>query len=163
MFETMIITLREGMEAFLIVAVTLAYLAHTNRHHLKTPVYYGALFAVLLSACLGVALAGMDMSPAAEGGLALIAGALVIAMTVHMLRAGRQMGSAIRARVDHESAKNGRLAQIGIFAFIALMVGREGVETALMMTALADQTAPVPLAAGALCGLALAVVMGWLW
>ena len=55
--------LREGLEAFLIVAITLAYLRKTGRTALLAPAYWGAAAAVALSIVLGVALAEVAVLP----------------------------------------------------------------------------------------------------
>jgi high-affinity iron transporter len=53
MIDTLLITFREGLEAFLIVAITLAYLTKTNRLALIPAVYAGVGVAILLSSYIG--------------------------------------------------------------------------------------------------------------
>ncbi len=163
MFASMMIAFREGMEAFLIVAISLAYLVRTGRTQFRTPVYYGVLTAVVLSIGLAFILRDAIEDPLVEGVLALTAGVLVCSFTIHMLRASRNIGRDIRDRIDVHAAKQGPLAMLGIFIFVTLMITREGMETVLMMAAAsADASAPA-LIGGALLGLALAAWMGYFW
>lgn len=81
MLETAIITFREGLEMFLIVAITLAYLAKTNRPHLKKPVYWGIAVALFVSVTTGWHIAELAEDPMTEGVLAITAGVLVATMT----------------------------------------------------------------------------------
>ena len=79
MFQTLMISFREGLEAFLIIAISLIYLAQTNRRDLIPAVYSGVGVAVVLSAVLGVVLARIGaLSPFWEAVMALIAAASVI-------------------------------------------------------------------------------------
>lgn len=163
MFESAVIAFREGMEAFLIVAITLAYLVRTGRDGLKKPVYFGIAAAAVCSAVLGVWLQNISDNPLTEGSLAIVAGVMVGTFTVHMIKAAKTMGSEIRARIDNHAAKQGLWAAFGIFLFTTLMITREGMETVLMMSAAAYQTTAAQMFAGIVVGLALAAVMGYFW
>ncbi len=163
MFESMIIAFREGMEAFLIVAISLAYLARTGRDNLKKPVYMGIAAALVCSAVLGVWLEEVSDNPLTEGALAVVAGVMVGTFTVHMIKAAKTMGSGIRAHIDNQAAKNGLWAGFGIFMFTTLMITREGMETVLMMSAAAYQTTAAQMFMGIMAGLALAALMGYFW
>ena len=96
MFQAFVITLREGLEAFLIVAITFAYLQKTKRNQLLPAVRWGIAASVLLS--LGVAVLFRRASNQAlwEGILALVAAVLVVSLTVHMWRAGRHIKGILR-------------------------------------------------------------------
>jgi high-affinity iron transporter len=164
MLPTLMITFREGVEALLIVAISLMYLRRTGAGHLAPAVHAGWGAALVLSAMLGVLLARIGaMTPLAEGVLALIAAVLVISCTVHMLRMGRQMKGQIDARLAQASAQPSAGAYTAVFLFVLLMVGREGVETATMVASLAAASDLRHLALGGVAGFALAGVLAWAW
>src|SRR4051812_44583925 len=88
MIQAFVITLREGIEAFLIVAISLAYLKKTGRQALLSAVHWGIALSVALSIGAGVLLARANNQALWEGVLALAAAVLVASLTVHMWRAG---------------------------------------------------------------------------
>ncbi len=164
MVETLLITFREGLEAFLIVAIMLAYLTKTGRFNLIQPVYYGIGLALLISATTGYHIQELAEDPIAEGILALIAGALVATLTVYVMRTAKTIRQDIHDRLEkHAAHEDDTLAEIGIFFFTALMIAREGMETALMLGTISSQTGALGMLAGAAGGLALVAVIGYFW
>lgn len=164
MYSVMMITLREGIEAFLIVAIAFAYLRKTGQAALTGAVRSGTATALAASALLGVLLARIGaMTPIWEGWLALIAAVLVIGCTAHMLRKGKHMSKEIRARLNGASAGTRRAAWWAVFMFTVLMIGREGVETATMIASLSAQTDMRHLVAGGVIGICLASVLAFAW
>src|SRR6266571_4857916 len=111
MLQAFVITLREGLEAFLIVAISLigGYLL------------YNASNQELL-----------------EGPLALVAAISITWMVIHMWRAGRHMKGDIEGRLASSSVRAGAGAFAGVFLFTVLMVSREGMETALLLMQLKE-------------------------
>ena len=92
MLQTMMITFREGIEAFLIIAITSLYLRNTGRVMLLSAVRWATVVALAGSVALGIVLARIGaMTPLWEGLLALIAMVLVLTCTVHMMRNGKRM------------------------------------------------------------------------
>src|SRR5436853_7194513 len=136
MIQSFVITLREGLEAFLIVAISLAYLKKTGRRSLVPAIHWGIGTSVLLSAGAGLLLSRARNQSLWEGVLALVAAVLVASLTVHMWRAGRHMKRDIEGRLEASSMKAGGAAFFGVFMFTLLMITREGMETALLMNAL---------------------------
>jgi len=165
MFETMLITFREGLEAFLIVAITLAYLTKTGRFALKKPVYWGIGTAVLLSIAIGVGLfvMGMNYTPLMEGGVAIVAGLLVASLTYYMMTTAHKIKDHIGNTIEKHASKAGWGAIIGMFLFTVIMITREGLETALMMSAIATKTGATDMMIGAVLGVALTAVIAYLW
>ena len=72
MLQAFVVTLREGLEAFLIVAISLSYLRKTGRQALVPAVYWGITGSILLSIAAGVALARAANQALWEGVLARI-------------------------------------------------------------------------------------------
>jgi len=163
MVQAFVITLREGLEAFLIVAISLAYLKKTGRQSLLPAVHWGIVLSVALSIGAGVLLAQANNQALWEGVLALSAAALVASLTLHMWRAGKRMKKAIEGRLELSSARVGRAAFFGVFAFTVLMITREGMETALLMSSLLFQVQSMQIVSGAAGGTLAAAFVAWLW
>ncbi|MDQ3211365.1 MAG: FTR1 family protein [Acidobacteriota bacterium] len=163
MVQAFIITLREGIEAFLIVAISLAYLKKTGRHALLPAVHWGIALSAVLSIGAGFLLARANNQALWEGVLAIVAAVLVASLTVHMWRAGRRMKSEIEGRLEASSIKVGRPAFLGVFGFTVLMITREGMETALLMTQLIFTIKSTQVAAGAAAGTIGAAFIAWMW
>lgn len=163
MIQAFVITLREGIEAFLIVAISLAYLKKTGRRALLPAVHWGIALSVLLSVAAGLLLAKANNQALWEGVLAMVAAVLVASLTVHMWRAGRRMKSDIESRLEASSVRVGRSAFLGVFLFTVLMITREGMETALLMTQLIFTIKSAQVTLGAVAGTLCAACIGWLW
>jgi high-affinity iron transporter len=163
MLQAFVVTLREGLEAFLIVAISLAYLKKTGRAALIPAVRWGIVVSILLSIGAGVLLARAANQALWEGVLALVAAVLVASLTVHMWRAGRYLKREIEGRLEESSARTGRAAFFGVFLFTLLMITREGMETALLMNALLFTVQSPQLIAGAVLGTMIAALVASLW
>ncbi len=163
MFETLLITFREGLEAFLIVAITLAYLTKTGRHDLKKPVYAGIITALLVSATTGWHIAELADTPLMEGWLAIVAGVLVASMTYYMMTHAHKIKEHIGKTVEKHAQKAGKGAIIGVFLFTVVMIAREGMETALLLGAISGKTDGSQMLMGAAMGLGLTAFIGYLW
>ena len=163
MGQMLLVTLREGIEMFLIVAIAAAYLRKTGRDALLPAVWWGASAAIAASIVLGVWLAEVAVLPIWEGVLAVIAAGLVASMVVYMLKAAKRMRSDIGHRIESEARKPGMAAWLGVFLFTVLMITREGMEFAFVAAALARQTGSAALLAGAAIGLVAAVALALAW
>lgn len=164
MFETLMITFREGLEAFLIIAITLAYLTKTGGEKLIPSVRSACYAAVIACVILGVVLAKIGgLTPFWEGTLALTAAILVISCTVHMLKLGKHMKREITGAIDKAVANPGNGAKVAIFAFVMLMIGREGLEAATMIASLAQSNDSTSLVIGGVLGLIVAGSVAWAW
>ena len=164
MWQGFTIALREGIEMFLIVALILSYLARTGRRGLSRAVY--AATAVSLVTCF---VAFLFFRRAAnrslwEGILALVAAVLVASLLVYMKRVGGHLKSDIENRIE-SSAVAGSAGQAfwGIFAFTLLMITREGMETALMISTALFQLRSAAVSLGLALGLAAAILIGLAW
>lgn len=164
MWQGFTIALREGIEAFLIVALTLAYLRRTGRPALARAVY--AAIGVSVVTCVG---AGIVFSKAAnqplwEGVLALVAAALVGSLLVYMKRVSKHLKRDIETRIESKAAAgNPSRAFWGVFLFALLMITREGMETALLIATAFFQLKSASVVAGLALGLAGAAAIGVLW
>ncbi len=163
MLQAFVITLREGLEAFLIVAISLAYLRKTGRRELVPAVHWGIAASVAVSVGAGLLLSRARNQSLWEGILGVAAAFLVASLTVHMWRAGRHMKKDIEGRLAASSLKSGAAAFWGVFAFTLLMITREGMETAMLMNALLFQSRAFNIASGAVVGTLVAAFIAFLW
>jgi len=160
MAQAFVITLREGLEAFLIVAISLAYLRKTGRNNLTAAVHWGIVIALAISVGAGYLLFNAANQEFLEGPLALVAAASVTWMVVHMWRAGRRMKGDIEGRLQSSSLRGGATAFLGVLLFTVLMISREGMETALLLMQLRET---LNLSIGAAAGALGAAGFAWLW
>ena len=163
MLQAFVITLREGLEAFLIIAISLAYLKKTGRTRLIPAVHWGIAASIAASIAAGVLLAQASNQALWEAVLAIAAAVLVTSLTVHMWRVGRRMKRDIEGRLERSSEKTGTAAFLGVFVFTLLMISREGMETALLMNALLFQVRSMQIVSGAIAGTLLAAGIALLW
>ena len=164
MLSILMVTFREGVEAFFIVAVTLLYLRQTQRLHPILAVRWGVATAVLLSVGLGLVLSRVGaMQPLHEAWLAIAAFVLVLSCTVHMLRHGKRIAGDIRQKIEAANRGSETGAKIAVFLFVLLMIGREGVETATMLASLASASGLRPLFIGGTLGVLLAGILAFAW
>ncbi len=158
MLEALIITLREGVEAALIVGITLAYLAKVGRPDLRRAVYAGIGAAFLGSIGVAVALSRAHLNEDVfEGWVMLLAAFFVITMIVFMMRTARRLRGKIEDRVGTLAARS---SQLGLFVFVFLMVLREGAETVLILAAVQLNSTELMNFIGTLLGVVLAVLFG---
>ncbi|HEY1623330.1 MAG TPA: iron uptake transporter permease EfeU [Streptosporangiaceae bacterium] len=166
----LLIGLREGLEAGLVVSILLAAVRKhseadntgTSRTVSTTPIWIGVAAAIVLALSFGAVLTfyrsvlSSTGQEALGGFLSVIAVGLVTAMIFWMRRTARNLAGELRERVDQ--ALRISTAALALTAFIA--VGREGTETALFLWTAAQAsgqtTAPV---AGAAIGIAAAVIL----
>ena len=164
MFETLLITFREGLEAFLMVAVATLFLRKTGRDALVAAVRSGLAVSVAGSVLLGALLAQIgSVSPLWEGILALVAAAAVVWCVVHMRKMGKHMGAEISGGLGKASLLDGSKAWWAVFGFTCFMVGREGIETAAMLASLSGNSQLRHMLVGGVIGVALAGAVGWAW
>jgi high-affinity iron transporter len=165
MFANFLIGLREGLEAALVVGILVAYLVKTGRRDLLLPLWSGVALAAAISLGFGAALTygprglTFEAQEAIGGTLSIVAVGLITWMIFWMAHTARHLKSDLTSRLD-SAVEGGRWA---IVLMALLAVGREGLETALFLWAGAKATGEStdPLL-GAVLGLAVAVVLGWL-
>jgi high-affinity iron transporter len=163
MFPAFMITLREGLEAFLIVAISLAYLRKTGRHQLVSAVHWAIGVSVLVSIGAAMLFQRANNQALWEGVLALTAAVLVATLIVHMWRHAKRLKKEIETRLESSALQTGAKAFAGVFLFTLVMITREGMETALLMGTLIFQTTAFDIIGGAAAGTAAAAFVAWLW
>jgi len=163
MLQAYVITLREGLEAFLIVAISLAYLKKSGRRGLIPAVHWGIGLSILLSAAAAYLFQQAANQSLWEGLLAVTAAVSVASLTVHMWRTSRRIKGEIESRLEDSAGKTGSAAWLGVFLFTLLMISREGMETALLFGTLLSQVQLSTMLAGAIAGTLSAACVAFLW
>jgi len=158
MLQAFIITLREGVEAALIVGITLAYLAKIGRNDLRKSVYaaLGAAFVGSIGAALLISRLNWNQD-IFEGWVMLVAAGFVVTMIIFMMKTGRKLKGQIEGKVGLLADND---AWIGLFLFVFLMVLREGVETVLVLSAVTLNSSELLSFIGTSLGVMVAVAFG---
>src|SRR5437016_5302859 len=148
MMQAFVITLREGLEAFLIVAISIAYLRKSQRYELVSAVRWGIAVAIVISVAAAFLFQRAANQALWEGLLAVVAAVSVASLTVHMWRTARRIKTNIEGHLSSSTLKAGRAAFLGVFLFTLLMITREGMETALLIGTLLFQNTPMNIVVG---------------
>jgi len=164
MIAALLIGFREGLEAALIVGIVLSYLKKMV-YRQRAAVWWGVVSAVIVSIVAGVALQVMGVAfegrseELFEGITMLLAAAVLTWMIFWMQRQARSIRAELEADVRQAVTGGSRWA---LFALAFVAVVREGIETALFLTAAAFSATPAQTLIGGGLGLAAAVIVGWL-
>ncbi|HYM81792.1 MAG TPA: FTR1 family protein, partial [Candidatus Limnocylindria bacterium] len=163
MFEALVITLREGVEAALVLAIALAVLRRGGRDHLRAPLLAGAAAALVVSAVVAGYATRITYNQELAEGVAMLVGAILVAGLVWwMWKTGPHMKREVEAGIA-KAASGGQGGSFGVFLFAFGMVFREGLETAIFLSAAGFTSAGLGLWLGAFAGLGLAIVFGVLF
>ena len=158
MLQAFIVTLREGVEAALIVGITLAYLTKIGRNDLRKSVFAGLFTAFLGSIGVAILISRFNLNQdVVEGWVMLAAAFFVITMIIFMMRAGKKMKGEIEGRL---SALTQQGSRFGVFLFVFLMVMREGAETVLTLAGVTLNSTELMSFLGTLLGVFAAVAFG---
>ncbi len=163
MLSALLIVLREGLEAALIVGIVLGYLRNTGRRDRIPLAWSGVVIAALASGALaiGMRVVGAELSEPFEQmfeGTAMLLAVLVLTWMIFWMRS---QGRFIKGRLERQlDATFTRGENWGLFTLTFLAVFREGLETALFLAANAFAADGATTLVGALAGLALAILIG---
>lgn len=165
MVAALLITLREGLEAALIMGIVLSVLRKLGQSNRQKLVWAGVAAAIAVSIVAGEALNALGV--AFEGrseeifeGLAMLLAASVLTwMIFWMQRQGRRVQAKLEADV-RQAVQTGKAWALFGLAFVAVV--REGIETVLFLAAAAFSSTPTQTLIGGVLGLLIAVALGWL-
>jgi high-affinity iron transporter len=161
MLSALLVALREGVEAALVVGIVLVYLNRTGRRALVGYVWAAVILATAASVAAAVLLQRWHVSEDGfEGLLMLAAGVLVVTMIVWMNRVARHLKKHIEQQVETYAQRSTRAAGWGIGFFVFLMVVREGAELVLILRAVELSSDGVQVWIGTGLGIAIAVAVG---
>ncbi|MGY5876027.1 MAG: FTR1 family protein [Candidatus Thorarchaeota archaeon] len=158
----LIVSLREGIEIALILAIMLSYLRKTNQNDLKRYVFGGVALSIVVSVATAILMAGIwgiFEGPALamfEGSVVLVASFLLTTMILWMWKAGSGISSEIEGSMQRST---GIQSGLGLLLLSFALILREGVELVLFTTALVIQDGLVTYL-GMAIGLAIALAIG---
>ena len=165
MFPSFLLSLREGIEAALIIGIIIGALNKLHQEELKPVVWRGVAIAVVLSFVFGLGLnyLGMEftgqLEEVFEGLAMLLAAAILTWMILWMMRHGSEIQRDLEAKTAHATLNRGGSA-LFILAFLAVF--REGIELALFLMAARIASDPISVLVGAVFGLGGAILLGWM-
>ena len=168
MLPTLVIGLREGLEAALIVGIIAAFLRKQGRGDLLRAVFVGVGAAVLLCAAVGVLLdtVSQNLPQRQQEGLETVIGALAVGMVTYMVIWTKRHARGLKGQLEGLAAdamgSGASRAGWAMVAMAFLAVLREGLETAVFLIAAFNETGSgAGAAAGALIGIAASVALGY--
>lgn len=146
---------REGLEAFLVIAIIFRYIIKTKQLSLKKYVWWGVSIGLAVSLIFGGLLSQLGIAIQNTGSVAkiwesvasLLALVLVTTFIIWMIRNGRDMTGSVERSVS----KN--LSKVGIITISAIMIAREGAEIVIFSFAGKYEVAPV------FAGIAIALII----
>ena len=156
MLEALILTLREGVEAALVVGIIVAFLRKEGEDRFLGAVWGGLATAVAASFAGAFLLYRAAINQEAFEGVLYVASAVVVAsFVVWMWRHAQAMGGKMRGTLGRILAgRNAGWIAAGLFAFTFFMVVREGIETVLFLSAVSLSTSGIGAVVGAVVGIA---------
>ena len=165
MLANLLIGLREGLEASLIVGILIAYVVKIDRRDVLSKIWAGVVVAIVVSLGIGALLTlglttlSPEVEPFIAGTMSILATGLVTWMIFWMARTARNL----RGNLHNDIDKNLAGAGWGLVLLAFFAVGREGIETAVFIWAAAQaaQDTALPLL-GAVLGLGISVTLGYL-
>ena len=164
MLQAFIITLREGVEASLIVGIVFAYLTKIGRNELKKTVFWALGAAVAASVGVAIVLTHLQFNQDIfEGWVMLVAAGFVVSMIWFMHATARSLKGEIEVKIAKLTGGPEGTSRIGLFFFVFLLVLREGVETVAILSAVSLNSTELLSFTGTLLGIAVSVVFGVLF
>lgn len=163
----LLIALREGLEAALVVSIIVAYLVKSDRRDALPKLWIGVGLAALLPLATGAILTWgpktltFQAQEILGGTLSFVAVGLVTWMIFWMGKNARELKGELEGSLSRTLAGDG--SGWGVVWIAVVAVGREGVETALFIWATVRssiESSTMQTTAGVVTGLALAIVLG---
>jgi high-affinity iron transporter len=164
LIPTLVIALREGVEAALIVGIVAAFLVREGRRDALRWMWVGVAIAVALCMAVAVVLrvVGDELPERQQEGLETVVGLIAVAMITYMIVWMRRHARGLRATLEGHAAEAlvaGSTAALVAMAFLAVL--REGFETSVfMLAAFQDSSDTTAAGAGAVIGLVGAIGLG---
>ena len=165
MIPTLVITLREGLEASLIVGIVAAFLVKEGRPDALRTMWIGIAGAVAICAAVAVGLRYADeqLPERQQEGLETVVGLIAVAMITYMIvwmrRNARGLSTTLRSEAAAALARGSAIA-LAAMAFLAVL--REGFETSVFLLAVfQDANDRAAAGAGAVIGLVIAIGLGY--
>lgn len=165
MIPTLVIGLREGVEASLIVGIIAAFLNRNGRRDALRQMWIGVTAAVALCLLIGIGLVALsqELPQRAQEGMETVIGAFAVVMVTFMIlwmsKHARGMKKELEGAAQH-ALNSGSARALVVMAFLAVL--REGFETAVFLISVIQNSASIGTGAvGAVTGIVVAVIIGY--
>jgi high-affinity iron transporter len=159
-----VITLREGVEAALIIGIVAAFLVKQNRRDALKPMWFGIGLAIGLCAAVAVGLrvGGQDLPERQQEALETVVGLIAVGFVTYMVVWMRRHSRGLKAVLETGAASAlATGSAVGLLTMAFLAVLREGFETSVFLLAVFQDTSnPGAAGTGAVLGLTAAVGLG---
>jgi high-affinity iron transporter len=165
MIPTLVIGLREGLEASLIVGIVAAFLNRQGRRDALRQVWIGVALAILICFGIGVALhvTETELPQAQQEGLETVVGLFAVAMVTYMILWMRKHSRDMKGELEGAASAalaNGSARALVAMAFLAVL--REGFETVVFLLAAFNASGnALASGVGALIGIVIAIGLGY--
>ena len=159
-FQAFAITFADGLEAFLVIAATIAFLRKTRQPALASAVGWGIAVSLVTSLIGAWLFSRADNQALWDGRFAVTVAIAIAGLAVYMWRTRSRLTDAA---MRESGATTSRGAALVFFLASALVVSREGMHTVLLIGTFVVQIRVPGLTIGVLSGLALAGVIAWSW
>jgi len=166
MFNVFIITLREGVEIAVVLAIIFAYLKQLGQMKETGKVWIGTGAAALVSVLAAMGIFFILGTTEIEGFQAILEGSLKIVavimltwMTIWMKRQGGNIGGDLKRKIQ-VALSHGSVWALASLAFISVL--REGIETVLFIVGSAQKTSAVATVSGSILGFGVAAIFGYI-
>jgi high-affinity iron transporter len=165
MIPTLVIGLREGLEASLIVGIVAAFLNRQGRRDALRQVWIGVALAILICLGIGVALhvTETELPQAQQEGLETVVGLFAVAMVTYMILWMRKHSRDMKGELEGAASAalaNGSARALVAMAFLAVL--REGFETVVFLLAAFNASGnALASGVGALIGIVIAIGLGY--
>lgn len=165
MLIALLIMLREGFEAALVVAIVYSYIRRIDRPDLVAPMWQGMAVAAALSIGVGIVVhltvENLSGQPRllAFAAVSLLAVVVLTWMIFWMRRQAHLIKGELQHNVDQAIASRGDV-RLAVMTVAFLAVAREGLEAALFLIAAATTEDGWAVLVGGLIGLAAASALG---
>lgn len=165
MLESLIITLREGIEVALLVGILLSYLKKVEKEQFNVSVYTGLGMGVILSFLVAFIFSRVEVNEEVFEGTVMLLGAFFVAtMVVWMWRTAKTLKKDIEGKVETiVSPSAGGRWSFSLIGFVTLCVLREGFETVVFLSAVSLSTSELLGFLGGISGLVVSVIFGYLF
>jgi len=164
LLTSLLLSLREGLEAALIIGILLGALRQIQRRDLAPAVWSGTVLALVISvlAALGLTVLGLSFEGPAEKifeGFTMLLAAVVLTWMIFWMS---RQAQTLKSGLEDDVQKATRSGRGGLFLLAFFAVIREGIELALFLAAATFTTDSRQTLIGALLGLACAALLGLL-
>lgn len=167
MFNVFIITLREGVEIAIILAIILAYLKQLGQMKESSKVWIGAGAATIISVLAAIGIFYVLRTTQVEGFQAILEGILKIVavimltwMTIWMKRQGENIGGELKRKIQI-ALSHGSVWTLTFLAFVSVI--REGIETVLFIVGSAQGVSVISTVSGSILGFGVAAILGYIF